>query len=102
MEHCTESEALQDWHAGDEADDWCREQDEQDYLDHVEGMKARYRDNKRSEVGATIRCACCKKRIVKKSYQTQFCSNKGKGNCKDAYWNNTSDKRRFRAQCFTS
>ena len=82
------------------AEDDMRELDEQAYYKGVDNMQARYRDNKRSEVGTTIRCAGCKKRILKKSYQTQFCSNKGPNNCKDNYWNNTSDKRRYRAQYF--
>jgi len=95
-----ESQALQDQHATHEADDHWREQQQQEYVDGLNEMLRRYADNKRSDVGTTIRCACCNKRIVKKSYQTQFCRNKGQGNCKDGYWNNVSDKRRRRAQTY--
>jgi hypothetical protein len=93
-----ESEALRDLHMSSEADDHFREVREQDYIDDLNKMLGRYRDNKASQVGTTIRCACCGNRILKKSYQTQFCRNKGQGNCKDRYWNNTDDKRRRRAQ----
>ena len=81
--------------------------EEADYLesqsdyDGLTKKEARYYDNKRSEVGTTIRCANCGKRILKKSYQTQFCSNKGRGNCKDTYWNNVSDKRRDRSHRYS-
>ncbi len=34
-----------------------------------------------------IRCKNCGKEIVKKSYQHKFCSNKGRGNCKDKFHN---------------
>lgn len=56
-------------------------------------LLSRHTDNKRSQVGTTIRCAFCGKRIIKKSYQTQFCSNKGKSNCKDLYWNTVKPER---------
>lgn len=99
MEWCTESEALQDQYDGEAmaADDE-REWREEKYENKISAMRDRYRDNARSAVGTTIRCACCGRRILKKNYQTQFCSNKGRGNCKDTYWNNTNDKRRARAQ----
>ena len=63
-------------------------------------MQARYKDNASSQILTTIRCATCGKRIIKTNYQTQFCCNKGSGNCKDRYWNNVSHKRRLRAQHF--
>ena len=54
----------------------------------VEDMSNQYLKNKSAKVGAEIKCACgCGKAIIKKSYQTQFASNKGRGNCKDRYWN---------------
>ena len=85
-------------------EDW--EEDQQDfiesrnqaYVDNNKAMKARYQFNSKAAIGSEIACACCSKVIVKKSYQTQFCSNKGPGNCKDKYWNNTDEKRRLRAQ----
>ena len=78
------------------AGDHIRERDDQFYFDEIEDKKKQYKDNKQSQIGTPIRCANCSKRILKKSYQTQFCSNKGQGNCKDAYWNNVSAKRRAR------
>ena len=65
-------------------------------------MKQRYEENKKAKVGTDINCAGCGKKMVKKSYQSQFCRNKGSGNCKDKYWNNTDDKRRSRAQFINS
>ena len=89
----SEGKYLSELHSGEEAE----ERYDQDYYDNVDKMKARHRDNGKSLVGTTIRCAFCGRRILKKTYLTQFCSNKGKGNCKDAYHNNTNDKRRYRA-----
>lgn len=96
MSDMSEGEYL-DYSLGYDADEWEREQRQDKYYDNVNKMLSRYQDNKTSQVGTTIRCACCNRRILKKSYQTQFCSNKGRGNCKDTYWNNVSDKRRERA-----
>lgn len=79
------------------ASDYMREIEREEYFSAASIRRGRYEDNKRSDVGTTIRCAGCGKRIVKSSYQTQFCSNKGRGNCKDAYWNKASETRRKRA-----
>lgn len=81
------------------ADDM-RERDEQAYYDSLNKKQKRYFDNKRAQLGTTICCANCNRKILKKNYQAQFCSNKGRGNCKDTYWNNVSDERRDRAQIF--
>ena len=81
----------------DGAEEYLKDSDDERYYASIDKMRSRYQDNKTSQLGTTIRCACCTKRILKKSYQTQFCSNKGQGNCKDTYWNNTSDKRRERS-----
>ena len=59
--------------------------------------KARYEANKMVKVGDKICCASCSKKVVKKSYQSQFCSNKGKDNCKDYFWNRVDRKRFERA-----
>jgi len=59
--------------------------------------KARYASNKETEVGKKICCASCGKKITKRSYQSQFCSNKGRGNCKDYFWNRVDRKRFERA-----
>jgi len=69
-----------------------------EYDTKVNKMKRRYAVNKAAAMGSSIKCAGCAKSIVKVNYQTQFCRNKGQGNCKDKYWNNTSDARRLRAQ----
>jgi len=41
----------------------------------------------KSKIGDLIECENCGKEMIKKSYQSKFCSNKGKGNCKDAFHN---------------
>lgn len=96
-----EAEYLSEQGAGEEADDWCREQDEIELYEDISKKNDLYRDAKRAQVGATIRCPFCRKLFVKKSYQTTFCSNKGKNNCKDKYHNFTNDKRRERSHRFS-
>lgn len=59
--------------------------------------KARYALNKDIKVGNKICCASCGKKVTKKSYQSQFCSSKGRGNCKDYFWNRVDRKRLERA-----
>lgn len=73
-----EADYLESQSDGGAVDDM-RERAQQAYYDSLNRKEARYRDNKRSQVGTTIRCANCGRRIVKKSCQTQFCSNKSKG-----------------------
>lgn len=91
-----EADALEAQSDGGAADD-LREIDKQKYYEGLSRKEARYHDNQLSAIGTTIRCANCNRRILKKSYQTQFCSNKGKRNCKDTYWNNVDDTRRERS-----
>ena len=93
-----ESEALQDWHMGDWAEEDARDEAQEQYFKHLAEMESRYKDNTTSKLRTTIRCACCGKRIIKANYQTQFCSNKGVGNCKDKYWNSVSTNRHIRAK----
>jgi len=38
------------------------------------------------------KCKNCGKEFIKKSYQHKFCSNKGKGNCKDKFHNRIAGK----------
>ncbi len=52
-----------------------------------EEYKAQYEANKKAKVGTKIPCPVCDSLFKKKSYQHAFCSRKGRGNCKDAYWN---------------
>jgi len=63
-------------------------------------MPGKYRQAKVAKVGSTVQCPVCDKPFRKRSYQQAFCSNKGKGNCKDTYWNTVSEKRAFRARLY--
>ena len=92
-DYCSESEALQDIY-----DDFDNEGLHEEYERRIKGMRLRYEANKKARVGAAIRCACCGNSMIKKSYQSQFCRNKGRSNCKDTYWNNVDEKRRERAK----
>lgn len=98
---------------GEEADalnelgwDEIAEEDEREYQAQLYAKKidqaiGRYREAARAEVGATICCPWCAKKIVKRTYHRKFCSNQrthGKNNCKDRFWNNVADARRERAQ----
>lgn len=64
--------------------------------DKINIYLSRYNFNKGRKVGQQIICPTCGKEHVKKSYQSQFCSNKGKKNCKDRYNNLVNDDRRER------
>ncbi len=79
----------------DELHDWF-DCDDGYKVDHVWESQAmsRYNNNKTKKVNDKMVCACCNKNMIKKSYQSQFCSNKGKGNCKDMFWNRV-DRKRF-------
>lgn len=60
-----------------------------------------YEASKAAKTGATCTCPACGKSFVKKSYQQAFCSNKGRANCKDTYWNRASESRMARAAHFS-
>lgn len=60
-----------------------------------------YERAKAAKTGDTCTCAGCGKGFTKKSYQQAFCSNKGRGNCKDTFWNRASDERMARAKQFS-
>jgi hypothetical protein len=47
---------------------------------------------KRAAVGSRTVCGACGRPFVKRSYQQAFCRNKGRGNCKDRYWNAVSPR----------
>lgn len=71
------------------------------YRNKIDRAVGLYNIARQAEVGATICCPWCTKRIVKRTYNRTFCSNQrthGRNNCKDRFWNNVSDKRRERAQ----
>jgi len=70
-------------------DDVVREQDrEQEEGRRLARFKpAEYAIAKGAAVGTRVVCAACSTPFLKRSYQQAFCSNKGRGNCKDTYWN---------------
>lgn len=74
--------------------------DTEEYERWLDEMYQRYYENKNIPTGNKIKCACCGKTIIKHNYQTQFCSNKGSGNCKDRFWNNIDEQRRNRQKKF--
>lgn len=68
--------------------------------DELNKMSDRFRENSRAQVGATIECACCGRKVVKKHYQQKFCPPTGKGKskrykCKDRYHNLTNPRGMF-------
>ena len=63
----------------------------------VKAARERYEDAKRARAGDEVRCPSCGKRFVKRSHQQVFCGNRGRGNCKDYYWNRAVAERRDRA-----
>ena len=66
-----------------------------------ERMLTAYETAKAAKTGATCVCPSCQKQFIKKSYQQAFCSNKGRNNCKDVFWNRASSERSERAKYFT-
>lgn len=62
--------------------------------------EAAYLAAKEAKVGDVVTCICGKT-FIKRSYQHAFCSNKGRGNCKDHYWNVTDAERYERAKRFS-
>lgn len=86
-------EAMEDAYLNAE---WDREEREE----HAARMPGLYKVAKAAKVGTMIVCPVCGKSFKKKSYQQAFCSNKGRGNCKDTYWNSTDEWRAMRARHF--
>ena len=68
--------------------------------ERLQRMKRLYEAAKATKVGIIVCCPTCSKMFKKKSYQQAFCSNKGKQNCKDVYWNSVDEDRRLRASIF--
>lgn len=60
---------------------------------HPETMLEMKRFNEHRPVGAKINCPTCSAQITKSRYNTNFCSNKGAGNCKDAFYQATQGDR---------
>jgi hypothetical protein len=86
------------------ADAWAAEEERKHNEAALDVMRSRYDAARNAEVGATVECPCCRKRIVKRTYHRVFCSNQkthGRKNCKDRYWNMTDDTRRARASRYS-
>ena len=66
----------------------------------IKVRKAKYQQAKAAKTGVIIECPVCCTRFEKKSYQQAFCTNKGKGNCKDKYHNHATPERQKRTQLF--
>lgn len=62
-----------------------------------EEMNRLYRTAKEAKVGHQVTCPVCRRPFKKRSYQQAFCRNKGRGNCKDRYWNSVVETRSMRA-----
>jgi len=82
------------------ADDFDRQYQEQLMDKERHKMHDRFSDNARAEMGATIECACCGRKVVKRHYQQKFCPPNGKGKnkrylCKDRYHNMTNPRGKF-------
>lgn len=101
MEQQTEADALSEQFDGEEGWEMTSEEErEEAHADFVYIALSQYQRNAKAKVKSKINCASCGRRMVKKSYQSQFCSNKGRGNCKDAYWNNVDNERHERTRYY--
>lgn len=49
--------------------------------------------NEHRPIGVTMACPVCNTNVKKARYNTNFCSNKGAGNCKDAFYQATQGDR---------
>jgi hypothetical protein len=67
----------------------------------AERRLALYNTAKAAKTGTQCVCPSCQKQFTKKSYQQAFCSNKGRNNCKDVFWNRASPELSERAQNFS-
>lgn len=71
-----------------EASDWAEEHFKQQENEEAFHSITKCRDSvKSAPIGTVVICPCCKKSFRKKATQQSFCSFKGKGNCKDKFWN---------------
>jgi hypothetical protein len=81
--------------------DMACEKDESDLLTDAaetrQTMRSLYDKAKAAPVGSRVVCPACGKRHSKTSYQKVFCRNKGRGNCKDRYWNTVDEVRSIKA-----
>ena len=77
-----------------------RERERERFEDNKDLMRRRFTENARAEIGATIECACCGRKVVKKTYQQKFCppivnGKKKSYRCKDKYNNITNPRGMF-------
>lgn len=96
---------------GDEADaiGWLGEGEYYARLDEIEAndkyhannkskMSTKLKVNKRAEIGCTIECTYCGRKVLKKTKDHAFCGAKykikGKSSCKDSFYNYTIKSRR--------
>ena len=63
----------------------------------AEHMRLLYQRAKIAPVGAVVACPVCAKDVHKVHKGQAFCSRRGRGNCKDRFWNTVNDERRERA-----
>lgn len=52
---------------------------------------------KRAMAGTVVHCPVCSRSFRKLRASHVFCRHKGRGNCKDRFWNTVNDERRERA-----
>lgn len=96
----SEGAALNDWlEDGRTYEDDVREQQARE-IAKLQRLKL-YETAKTAKTGTTCTCPSCGSPFTKKSYQQAFCSNKGRNNCKDSFWNRASSERAMRAAAFS-
>jgi hypothetical protein len=92
-----ETDTLTEWGAWDVMDEDEETHGARPRLDTTK-LVARYKHAQTVRVGEKFACPSCSKMLTKKTYQHTFCRNKGRGNCKDFFWNRVSEARLTRAQ----
>ena len=95
------SDSLISQHEGMDADSYVSIRNHHCHCNSSTYNKIQYDYNKKAKTGSIIVCPVCQKNFIKKSYQQAFCSNKGKSNCKDKFWNVANDKRRARTRMYS-
>lgn len=92
---CTEAEAMADLPHESHFDVI---EDNMEMLSRLRAeLVAAYEKNRAAKVKTKIKCPCCDKSFIKKTYHNVFNSNK----CKDRYWNTVDDERLARARLFS-
>jgi hypothetical protein len=78
-------------------EDWEEERPRRAAAETRQEMKSLYDKACKALVNSRITCPVCRRAFQKKHYQQKFCTSKGRGNCKDKYWNTINMNRSFRA-----